>query len=59
LTAFKFGLPAMTARVAIQQASTFGRERYLGTIGRVIGMKTFGFERDHVAATAKELIEGK
>jgi transketolase len=64
--------PAVTARVAIEQASTFGWERYVGTTGRVIGMKTFGasaplkelqkkfgFEPDRVAATAKELIGKK
>jgi transketolase len=64
--------PAVTARVAIEQASTFGWERYVGTTGRVIGMKTFGasaplkelqkkfgFEPDHVVAIAKELIVEK
>jgi transketolase len=64
--------PAVTARVAIEQASTFGWERYVGTVGRVIGMKTFGasaplkelqkkfgFDPDHVAATAKELLGRK
>ena len=34
--------PGVTARVAIEQASTFGWERYVGTTGRVIGMQTFG-----------------
>jgi transketolase len=34
--------PRVTARVAIEQASTFGWERYVGTAGRVIGMYTFG-----------------
>jgi transketolase len=34
--------PAVTARVAIEQASTFGWERYVGTRGRAIGMHTFG-----------------
>jgi transketolase len=34
--------PAVTARVAIEQASTFGWERYVGPTGRVIGMHTFG-----------------
>ena len=34
--------PAVTARVAIEQASTFGWERYVGPGGRVIGMHTFG-----------------
>ena len=58
--------PAITARVAIEQASTFGWERYLGTRGTAIGMHTFGasaplkalqehfgFTRDHVVAAAK------
>jgi transketolase len=61
--------PKVTARVAVEQASTFGWERYVGTSGRIIGMKTFGasaplkelqrkfgFEPDHVAAAAKELL---
>jgi len=34
--------PKVKARVAVEQASTFGWERYVGTSGRVIGMKTFG-----------------
>ncbi len=33
---------AVQARVAIEQASTFGWERYVGPAGRVIGMDTFG-----------------
>jgi transketolase len=61
--------PSVTARVAVEQASTFGWERYVGTSGRIIGMKTFGasaplkelqrhfgFEPDHVVAAAKELL---
>jgi transketolase len=61
--------PKVIARVAVEQASTFGWERYVGTTGRIIGMKTFGasaplkelqrkfgFEPDHVAAAAKELL---
>jgi len=64
--------PGVTARVAVEQASTFGWERYVGMSGRVIGMKTFGasaplkelqkkfgFEPEHVAATAKELLGRK
>lgn len=36
-------LPArITARVAIEQAATFGWERYVGQTGKVIGMTTFG-----------------
>src|SRR5213596_2392152 len=34
--------PQVTARVAVEQASTFGWERYIGKRGRMIGMKTFG-----------------
>ena len=34
--------PAVTARIAIEQASTFGWERYVGAQGKVIGMQTFG-----------------
>jgi transketolase len=63
-------LPAsITARVAIEQASTFGWERYVGSRGKVIGMETFGasaplkelqkhfgFEPDHVVAVAKEVL---
>jgi transketolase len=61
--------PAVKARVVIEQASTFGWERYAGNSGRVIGMKTFGasaplkelqgkfgFEPERVVAAAKELL---
>ena len=61
--------PAVKARVAVEQASTFGWERYVGSSGHVIGMKTFGasaplkalqekfgFEPQRVAASAKELL---
>jgi len=34
--------PGLKARVAIEQASTFGWERYVGEHGGVIGMQTFG-----------------
>jgi transketolase len=63
--------PGVTARVAVEQASTFGWERYVGTAGRVVGMNTFGasaplkelqkkfgFEPNHVAAVARELLRG-
>jgi transketolase len=59
----------VTARVAVEQASDFGWDRYVGDHGRVIGMETFGasaplkellkkfgFTEDHVIAAAKELI---
>jgi transketolase len=61
--------PAVKARVAVEQASAFGWERYVGDAGRVIGMKTFGasaplkalqqkfgFDRERVVASAKELL---
>jgi transketolase len=61
--------PHVTARVAVEQASTFGWERYVGRSGRMICMKTFGasaplkelqrkfgFEPDLVASAAKELL---
>src|SRR5262249_15362671 len=44
-------LPArVTARLAVEQASTFGWERYTGTNGHCIGMETFG-----ASAPLKEL----
>jgi transketolase len=59
----------VTARISIEQASTFGWERYVGCSGRMIGMKTFGasaplkelqrkfgFEPDRVVDVAKELL---
>ena len=42
--------PTVTARVSVEQASTFGWERYVGTTGTCIGMKTFG-----ASAPLKEL----
>ena len=61
--------PGIEARVAIEQASTFGWERYVGRKGRVIGMHTFGasaplkelqrkfgFEPERVVAVAKEVL---
>jgi transketolase len=32
----------VTARVSVEQASTFGWERYIGSTGHAIGMETFG-----------------
>ena len=34
--------PSVTARVSVEQASTFGWERFVGTGGAMIGMHTFG-----------------
>lgn len=62
--------PEIKARVSVEQASTFGWERYVGERGRMIGMTTFGasaplkelvkkfgFTLDHVVASAKELLQ--
>jgi transketolase len=59
--------PQVTARVSVEQASTFGWERYVGTAGHIIGMRTFGasaplkelqrkfgFTPEHVVAAARE-----
>lgn len=64
--------PAVRARVAVEQASTLGWERYVGSAGTVIGMKTFGasaplkelqrkfgFEPGRVTAAAKAVIGRK
>jgi transketolase len=61
--------PSVGARVAIEQASTLGWERYAGTDGAVVGMHTFGesaplkalltkfgFTPDAVVRVAKERI---
>jgi transketolase len=58
--------PDVTARVAVEEASTFGWERYTGLQGAVLGMHTFGlsapmkvvaqhfgFDADHVVSAAK------
>jgi len=42
--------PSVTARVAVEQASTFGWGQYVGPDGEIIGMKTFG-----ASAPLKEL----
>ena len=61
--------PKVKARVAIEQGSVLGWDRYVGPEGRVIGMRTFGasaplkelqrkfgFEPERVVAVAKELL---
>jgi transketolase len=61
--------PTVKRRIAIEQASTFGWERYVGDSGKIIGMKTFGasaplkelqkkfsFEPEQAVAAAKELL---
>jgi transketolase len=59
--------PDVTARVSVEQASTFGWARYVGATGASIGMRSFGasaplkdlqrkfgFTPEHVVAAAKE-----
>jgi transketolase len=61
--------PNVKARVAVEQGSTLGWDRYVGADGRVIGMHTFGasaplkelqkkfgFEPDSVVAVAKQVL---
>lgn len=64
--------PNVKARVAVEQASTFGWERYVGTSGHMVCMKTFGasaplkelqrkfgFEPDQVVAAVKQQLGRK
>jgi transketolase len=64
--------PQVTARIAVEQGSVLGWERYVGAAGQVIGMETFGasaplkelqrkfgFEPEWVVAAAKELLGRK
>src|SRR5581483_2662519 len=61
--------PAVTARVSVELAATFGWERYVGPGGTMIGMHTygasaplamlqkkFGFSPERVAEAARELV---
>jgi transketolase len=58
--------PSVTARVAVEKASPFGWDRWVGTTGTVIGMSTFGesapmkvlqakfgFTTENIVATAR------
>lgn len=62
--------PAVSARVAVEEASSFGWDRYTGRYGAVLGMHTFGlsapaaivarhfgFDAGHVVQAAREQIE--
>jgi transketolase len=62
--------PNVTARVSVEQASTFGWAKYVGAAGHSIGMrsfgasaplkdlvKKFGFTPEHVVAAAKEQLQ--
>jgi len=63
---------AVTARVSVELASTFGWDRYVGPGGQALGMKTFGasaplkelqkkfgFTPEHVVAAAREQLRGR
>lgn len=58
--------PSVTARVSVEQSSTMGWERYAGSTGAILGMRTFGasaplkilqeefgFTKDKIVAAAK------
>jgi transketolase len=64
--------PDITARVAVEQGSVLGWDRYVGSNGKVIGMRTFGasaplkelqrnfgFEPDRVVAVAQDMVGHK
>jgi transketolase len=64
--------PEVTARVSVEQASTFGWARYVGPAGTAIGMRTFGasaplkelqrkfgFTVERVVAAATEQLAGR
>ena len=64
--------PGVKARVAIEGASTFGWDRYVGDAGKVVGMRTFGasaplkellkrfgFHPENILAVAKEVLGKK
>jgi transketolase len=61
--------PAVKARIAVEEGSELGWDRYVGPEGRIIGMKTFGasaplkelqrkfgFEPDRIVEAAQELL---
>lgn len=64
--------PELTVRLAIEQGSTLGWERYIGASGWVVGMNTFGasaplkelqkkfgFEPEHLVRIAKTLLASR
>ncbi|MEU3050296.1 transketolase [Streptomyces sp. NPDC006984] len=64
--------PGVTARVGVEQASTFGWDRYVGDRGAVVGMHTygasaplkklitkFGFTPERVAQVARDVLAGR
>jgi transketolase len=64
--------PTVTARIAIEQGSVLGWDRYVGPAGKVVGMKTFGasaplkelqrkfgFEPERIIGLAREMLQWK
>jgi transketolase len=64
--------PRVKARIAVEQGSVLGWDKYVGAAGRIVGMETFGasaplkelqrkfgFEPERVVATAMELLGRK
>jgi transketolase len=64
--------PEIKARIAVEQGSALGWDRYVGAAGRVIGMETFGasaplkelqrkfgFEPERIVDLAQEMLGGK
>lgn len=64
--------PSITARVSVEQASTFGWSHWVGLTGQAIGMKTFGasaplkelqkkfgFTPENVVAAARQQLKSK
>ena len=64
--------PEIKARIAVEQGSALGWDRYVGAAGRVIGMETFGasaplkelqrkfgFEPERIVDLAREMLGGK
>ena len=62
--------PQVTARIAIEQGSMLGWERYVGPAGKVVGMRTFGasaplkelqrkfgFEPERIMDLAREMLK--
>jgi transketolase len=62
--------PQVTARVSVEQASTFGWAKYVGATGHSIGMRSFGasaplkdlvkkygFTHEHIVTAAREQVE--
>jgi transketolase len=62
--------PQVSRRIAIEQGSILGWDRYVGPAGKVVGMKTFGasaplkelqrkfgFEPEHVIDLAREMLQ--